>query len=61
MVLLRVHSLDLYQLGALSGIPPLANYEYLSAIEKQISDPAKVRLRPRREPRGALFLTSKTE
>jgi nucleotide-binding universal stress UspA family protein len=41
VVLLRVHSPDLYQLSVLSEIPPLTDYEYLSAIEKQMNDPAK--------------------
>ena len=40
-MLLRVHSPDLYQLSVLSEIPPLTDYEYLSAIEKQMNDPAK--------------------
>ena len=41
VVLLRVHSPDLYQLSVLSEIPPLTDYEYLSAIEQQMNDPAK--------------------
>jgi len=39
--LVRVHSPDLYQLSVLSEIPPLTDYEYLSAIEQQMNDPAK--------------------
>ena len=32
VILLRVHSTDLYQLSVLSEIPPLTDFEYLSAI-----------------------------
>lgn len=41
VVLLRVHSPDLYQLSVLSEIPPLTDFEYLSAIEQQMNDPAR--------------------
>ena len=41
VILLRVHSPDLYQLSVLSEIPPLTDFEYLSAIEQQMNDPAK--------------------
>lgn len=41
VILLRVHSPDLYQLSVLSEIPPLTDFEYLSAIEQQMNDPDK--------------------
>ena len=41
VVLLRVHSPDLYQLSVLSEIPPLTDFEYLSAIEQRMNDPAR--------------------
>lgn len=41
VALLRVHSPEIYQLSALSEIPPLTDFEYLEVMEKQLSDPEK--------------------
>lgn len=41
VVLLRVHSPEIYQLSVLSEIPPLTNFEYLEVMEKHLNDPAK--------------------
>lgn len=41
VLLLRVHSPEIYQLSVLSEIPPLTDFEYLEVMEKQLNDPAK--------------------
>ena len=40
VTLLRVHRPDLYQVNSLAEVPPLGGFQDLSALEKQLNDPA---------------------
>lgn len=41
VVLVRVHLSDIYQLSVLAELPPLTDFEYLSALEAQMNDPTR--------------------